>query len=51
MRRIDQYGRKYSINRTSAAILLLGQGLESAQLPGRAQQMAIEGTVPKENSQ
>lgn len=48
MRRIDAYGRKYSVNRTSAVILLLGQGLESAQLPGRAQQPAIDGTVPRE---
>jgi hypothetical protein len=42
MRRIDAYAKVHGLNRTSAAIVILNQGLENSKLPGRALQLGIE---------
>ena len=48
-RRVNAYAFKHGTDRTSAVIVLLNQGLESEDLSGSALQLAIDGTVPKEN--
>ena len=49
MRKVNAQAKKWGVNRTSAVILLLNQGLESAAMPGGAQQLALDHTVPREN--
>jgi hypothetical protein len=47
-RRVKAYAFKHGINRSSAVILLLNQGLENEDLSGDALQLALDHTVPKD---
>jgi hypothetical protein len=42
LRNIDAYAKVQGLNRTSAVIVLINQGMENAKLPGRALQLGIE---------
>lgn len=41
-RLINAYAKAHGLNRTSAVIVLLNQGLENSRLAGRSLQLAIE---------
>jgi hypothetical protein len=41
-RQIDAYAQHHGLNRTSAVIVLLNQGVENAKLPGGALQLGVE---------
>jgi hypothetical protein len=47
-RRVKAYAFKHGVNKSSAVVLLLNQGLENEDLSGAALQLALDGTVPKD---